>query len=203
VDWDGYIVDDYDFVGFQSRGRVLDVGCGPGAQLAGIAARGSNAIGIDLDRQSLRKCRGEGLRVLCGAAETLPLRDASMDGVICKVVLPYTDEKRVFAEIARVLTVQGEARFCFHGSGYYLRYLLVAPSFKLRFYGLRSLVNTWLYGACGARLPSFLGDTVYQSRRRLRSYYVGRNLIPIDEVAGPTFLGFPVFIYQTVRKAGH
>jgi len=65
------------------------------------------------------------------------------------------------------------------------------------------LFNTWLYNATGVRLPNFLGDTLYQSRRRLRSYYARRALTVIDEVAGPRFLGLPVFIYQTVRKVGN
>jgi hypothetical protein len=131
----------------------------------------------------------------------MPFRGQAFDGVVCKVVVPYTDEARVLVEIARLLKPAGAARVCCHGAGYYLRYLLCHTSdWKFRIYGLRSLVNTWVYALLGKRLPGFVGDTLYQSRRRLRNYYRACHLRLVEEHPSPTFLGFPVFIYHVVEK---
>ena len=115
--------------------------------------------------------------------------------------MPYTDEARVLGEIARLLKPAGTARVCCHGAGYYLRYLLCHTSdWKFRIYGLRSLVNTWVYALLGRRLPGFVGDTLYQSRRRLGNYYRACHLRLVEEHPSPTFMGFPVFIYHVVEK---
>ena len=92
------------------------------------------------------------------------------------------------------------AHLCYHGVGYYLRYLLCASSLKLRFYGLRTLVNTWFYIVTERRVPGFLGDTLFQSRRRLARYYRQSGLSLQKESPSPSFLGCPVFIYHSVRK---
>ncbi len=78
---------------------------------------------------------------------------------------------------------------------------MTAPAWKLRFYGLRTIANTWLYAALGWRLPGFLGDTVYQTRRRLCRAYRRLGLRVIDDTPAPDFLGLPVFIYQKLERA--
>lgn len=146
-------------------------------------------------------CRDQDLPALVASAERMPFRVESFDGIVCKVVIPYADESRVLREIGRVLRPGGTARICCHGAGYYLRYLLCNTSdWKFRIYGLRSLVNTWLYAWLGKRLPGVIGDTLYQSRRRLGNYYRAGRLRMVKEPPSPTFLGFPVFIYQVVEK---
>jgi hypothetical protein len=66
-------------------------------------------------------------------------------------------------------------------------------------YLVRSLV-TWLYVLFGVRLPGFLGDTLYQSRPRLRGYNRRAGLRLIEDTPARTFLGLPVFLYQTVKR---
>ena len=158
------------------------------------------AFGIDVDDGLLRECRRQGLRVLKAFAEDLPVRTSSIDGLICKVVIPLTVEDRAVGEIARVLKRGGLGHLCVHGSGYSLRYLLRAPTWKLRFYGMRTLINTWLYATSGLRLPGFLGDTLYQSERRLAKYYRKTGLRLSRRTETRRFLGLPVFIYHTVEK---
>jgi len=87
------------------------------------------------------------------------------------VVLPYTDERRAIAEIARVLAKGGVAVIYLHGLGYSLRYLLKPEVWKLSIYAARTILNTMIYRLTGRRLPGFLGDTIFQSDRRLRRYY--------------------------------
>ena len=142
LSWQGYVLDDYSFVGYAPKSQVLDVGCGFGAQLQELVRRGCRAIGIDVERQSLTNCRSRGLRVLQACAEQMPLRSASLDGIVCKVVIPYTDEACAVQEIGRVLKAGGFGYLCYHGAGYSVRYLLFGSSWKSRFYGLRTLLNT-------------------------------------------------------------
>lgn len=176
MDWTGYLLD-VDLTDFPVGARVLDLGCGGGAQLGGLAARGCIPIGADI-----RLLVKPGF--VCAAAEALPFRDGTFDGVVCKVMLPYTDERRALAEIARVLRAGGTCRLSGHGLGYYVRYLLCGRLLE-RIYAARTIVNTWLYRLTNRRL---VGDTLYQSPRRL----------PVDALS--RFLGLPVFIYATLER---
>ena len=78
--------------------------------------------------------------------------------------------------------------------------MVTDPNCKTRFYGLRSIVNTLVYRTTGGRLPGFLGDTVYQSERRLRSYYATAGLELVEIHPAATFAGVPVFIYHVLRR---
>ncbi len=198
--WTAYTCDDFDFANFSPNSLVADVGCGDGLQLKEVVQRGCMGFGIEPYWPSLSSCRTQGLRVLQGYAEQLPLQAACLDGLICKGVICLTDEPSALQELSRVLKAGGRAHFAYLGAGYYLRYLLVSRSWKHRFYGLRTLVNTWMYSAFGCRLPVFLGDTLYQSRRRLAKYYRKSGFRLVREAPANTFMGFPVFIYQTLEK---
>ena len=199
--WSGYILYDYSFSDFSPATCVVDVGCGRGTQLEQVVARGCRAIGVDLDGEALAVCAKQGRMVVRARAEALPFRTGSLDGLICKVALPYTDEARALGEFARVLAPSGTAFVCSHGPGYYLRYLLGSPLWKERFYGLRAIINTWLYAALGWRLPGFLGDTVYQTRARLARAYRRLGLRLVEDTLSPSFMGLPVFIYQKLERA--
>jgi SAM-dependent methyltransferase len=202
LSWQKYLLQDWTFASIAPGGVVVDVGCGDGRQLQEVQRWQSLGIGIDVDAAALAHCRQASLRVARARAEQMPIRTEAVDGLLCKVVLPYTDESGVVREIARVLRPGGGARLSGHGAGYYLRYLVSGPSWKYRVYAVRALLNTWLYAASGRRLPGFAGDTVYQSDRRLRSYYSRNGLSLVGTGPAPRFLGLPVFIYHSVRKGG-
>jgi len=201
-EWLAYVVDEYGLAEFPPGACVLDLGCGGGLQLANLESHGALAIGLDPWRPSLEECRRKRLRVMQGRAEQIPMKEASVDGVLFKVVVPYTEEARVFGEVSRVLK-KGALAYCtYHGAGYYLRYALYPHYWKYRVYGVRALVNTWWYALTGLTLPGFLGDTLYQSHRRLAKYYQQSHLELVAETPARTFLGFPVFIYHALRKVG-
>jgi ubiquinone/menaquinone biosynthesis C-methylase UbiE len=156
---------------------------------------------VEIDPALARRARGKGLAACVGQAERLPVVSASLDGVISKVVIPYTDEARAMAEIARVLKPGGTARVSYHGAGYFLRYLLTERQWRRRVYGARVLVATWWYAMRGVRLRGFLGDSLYQSRRRLATHYHRAGLELLEDRDSPRFAGSPVFIYHVLRRA--
>jgi hypothetical protein len=115
-------------------------------------------------------------------------------------VIPYTEEAQAIAEMARVLKPGAVAHLEFHGLGYSLKYLCAGENWKFRVYGGRVIVNTVYYRLTGARLPGFIGDTLYQSRARLERYYRREGLELLADPPARGYLGAPVFIYHTVRR---
>ena len=199
-EWVGYISEEFAFDDFPPGARVLDLGFGGGDQMRRLQAVGCRSVGLELDPALARRARESGLAVARACAEQLPIRTASVDGVVCKVVIPYTEESAAIAEIARVLPSGGTARISYHGLGYFLRYTLADRNWKVRVYGLRSIVNTLVFAMTSRRLPGFLGDTLYQSERRLRRYYEANGLDLIEVHPSPSFAGAPVFIYHVLRR---
>jgi SAM-dependent methyltransferase len=199
--WAGYIAEDFAFENYAPGSRVLDVGFGDGHQMRRLSRAGCTAYGVEHNVGLAANGRANGLTVCRAKAEALPFGDGAFDGVVCKVVIPYTDEARAIAEIARVLRPEGVARVSFHGLGYSLRYLVQGSTWKRRVYAARVIVNTIVYALTGKRLPGFVGDTLYQDRRRLLAYYRRVGLDVISEHPSPTFGGAPVFIYQALRRS--
>jgi SAM-dependent methyltransferase len=179
---------------------VLDVGCGSGAQLTRLREAGHRAIGVEVDPVAARACRTIGHTVVIASAESLPFRRDSCPGVLCKVVIPYTDERLAIAEIGRVLAPGGVAVLYLHGIGYSLRYLLRPDIWKRSVYAAKTIVNTVVYRVVRRRLPGFLGDTLFESERRLRRYYLSAGLTLESTIPSRRFVGRPVFIGHVVRK---
>jgi SAM-dependent methyltransferase len=198
--WDAYTLSGTQ-AQFVAGSRVIDVGCGQGKELAQIAEQGCLGVGLDVDADALAGCWRSKLTVVLAQAEFMPFRAASFDGLICSVAIPYTDEARVMNEIGRILKPGARGYFCYHGFGYFLRYILVGPTFKMRFYGIRSVLNTWFYRIAGRRLSGFWGDTLYQCHGRLLKYYRREGLRLVQPRTGKRFLGLPVFLYHTVEKS--
>jgi SAM-dependent methyltransferase len=199
-EWVGYINEAFAFDDFPSGSRVLDIGFGGGDQMRRLLAKGCRSVGLELDPGLARRGRAGGLAVCRACAERLPVQTATMDGVVCKVVIPYTDESAAIEEVARVLKPGGIARISYHGPGYFLRYLLTDPSWKVRFYSFRTIVNTLYYRVMDRRLPGFLGDTVFQTEQRLRRYYANNGLELVETQPAATFAGARVFIYHVLQR---
>ena len=90
--------------------RILDVGCGTGANLEMLAQFGE-AEGVDVSEDALAFCRARGLdRVKLGAAEQLPYADASFDlATALDVVEHLDDDLGGLSEMRRVLRPGGRA----------------------------------------------------------------------------------------------
>ncbi len=91
-----------------TRARILDVGCGTGANLE-MLARFGDAEGVDVSEDALAFCRARGLtRVRVGAAEALPYADASFDLVTALDVVEHLDDDVAgLGEMRRVLKPGG------------------------------------------------------------------------------------------------
>lgn len=98
---------------------VLELGCG-GAQWAiSLAGRGARVVAYDLSQSQLHHAAsgidaaGVAVPLVCGAAESLPFRDASFDTVFCDHgALSFADPFVTIAEAARVLREGGRLAFC-------------------------------------------------------------------------------------------
>ena len=75
----------------QSTLRILDVGCGTGANLEMLAQYGE-AEGVDVSDDALEFCRQKGLRAQKGLAETLPFADESFDITTALDVIEHLDD---------------------------------------------------------------------------------------------------------------
>jgi len=88
--------------------RILDVGCGTGANLQMLSRFGA-AEGVDVSAAALDFCRARGLaQVKQGAAESLPFADESFDLVTGLDVVEHLDDDIAgLSEMRRVLSPEG------------------------------------------------------------------------------------------------
>jgi SAM-dependent methyltransferase len=97
-----------EFCAFPAGARLLDVGCGSGASVARLGARGFSASGIDLSVPLLSAGHRAGLPLIRARAEALPCADAKFDGLISECVLCLlNDPKAALKEFFRVLAPGG------------------------------------------------------------------------------------------------
>lgn len=110
------------------RARILDVGCGTGANLMMLSEFGE-AEGVDVSPDALTFCRERGLQnVKLGAAESLPYEDHTFDLVTALDVVEHIDDDVAgLREMRRVLRPGG-------------RVLLFVPTFMF-LWGLQDDVS--------------------------------------------------------------
>jgi ubiquinone/menaquinone biosynthesis C-methylase UbiE len=95
-------------------GRLLDVGCGGGANALAFAEQGWTVTGVDISPAQLELARRRGVEVVEADASALSFEDASFDAAVS--IFTHTDVDDfadVIREIARVL--RGEGRFVYLG----------------------------------------------------------------------------------------
>src|SRR6266581_7482038 len=106
---EGFVADIVRKIG-KLKPRILDVGCGTGANLQLLSKFGV-AEGVDVSSEALEFCRARGLtRVKQGAAESLPFEDASFDLITGLDVVEHLDDDLAgLTEMRRVLRPEGRA----------------------------------------------------------------------------------------------
>jgi SAM-dependent methyltransferase len=140
--------------------RVLDVGCGGGQDLVPFARDGVTLVGADIDAGTVawahRRITGSlpDLRIafIATAAEGLALAGGSFDVVLCRVTIPYTDNRAALGEMARVLRPGGVLLLRTHRPRYYVRKFLDgirrrSPLFSV--HALRVLISGTIYSVTG------------------------------------------------------
>jgi ubiquinone/menaquinone biosynthesis C-methylase UbiE len=167
--------------------RVLDLGCGPGRDLApwGVTAA-DEVTGLDIDSSSLAIARVKfpNRTYLQGVGESLPFENESFDRVICGVSLPYMNIPKVLAEIHRSLIPGGGLSLSLH-----------LPSFtmaELRHHSLPKPIPTLfrLYVIANGLWFHCTGRTVGFLRGRTESFQTERGMKIALHRAGFVSLSF-------------
>jgi ubiquinone/menaquinone biosynthesis C-methylase UbiE len=154
-------------------GTVLEIGAGTGANLGYLPA-GTHLYALEPSLQMhdrlRQRCEAAGVDVtiLPTGAEAIPLPDASVDDVICSLVLcTVEDPEQVLREVQRVLRPGGRFRFVEH---------VAAPAWSPRRALQRAIRRPWgwLFEGCrpDRATPEVVAAAGFQElaveRRRLR-----------------------------------
>ena len=100
----------YELLGAGPGSRVVDVGCGGGTAVAELAARGVDAVGVDIEAEAIAVAREHhpGCRFEVATADELPFPDATVDGYRAeKLFHALHDPAAATAEARRVLAPGG------------------------------------------------------------------------------------------------
>ena len=103
----------------QNRGRVVDIGCGPGNTLGFLADLSVDVAGLDLSRNLVvaAKQRFPGIPFFRGDMMALPFGDGALDGIACFYgIVHFTGEQiqRAFRQAYRALNGGGLFLLTFH-----------------------------------------------------------------------------------------
>lgn len=139
--YDGYIIPLID--SFAEKGtRVLEVGCGMGADSRYISRRGSDVVSLDLSFENVHfslkgmqvlSLKGKGVNA---DAENLPFKDNTFDVVYSFGVLHHTpDTQKAIDEVRRVLKPNGKCVIMLYHKGYAYYALLLMHGYK-RLFGI-------------------------------------------------------------------
>ena len=190
--------------------RVLDVGCGAGQELLPFASF-ADCTGIDpspevgvVGRELFRESGLESkVAFACAMAEALPFRSASFDLVICRLALPYTDNARAIAEMARVLSVEGRLLLKIHHAKYYwqkLRRGFLARDIFSMVHSARVLVAGSIYHLTRRQIRSaLLSAETFQTERLLR-YEFKRCGLEIERLMPSSNPATPFFLVRTLKS---
>ncbi|MGH8584218.1 MAG: class I SAM-dependent methyltransferase [Gammaproteobacteria bacterium] len=163
--------------------RVLDVGCGIGQALFPLAvSKQALGVGVDVSASGLRlghqvyttHLPTARLEFCRAKAESLPFAPNGFDVVHCGLALPYTDNARSLAEVARVLRPGGVFILKIHHTYYYLRQLwqgLRHRNLSSVLHAGRVLVTGTLYHLTRRQPQSRLLNESFQTR-----WLLGREL---------------------------
>jgi len=170
---------------------VLDVGCGAGQELLPFAEKtGAFCVGIDVAPE-LGLVTKEFYATIdvnkhCTAftrslGESLPFADASFDVVLCRVALPYMNNRQAISEVARVLRPNGIFLLKTHAPMFYvgmIRARLRTFSVKSIAYPLICLAGGAWHSLTGKQLQKgfWAGKEVYQTEKFLRGEFAKNNL---------------------------
>jgi len=180
--------------------RVLDLGCGPGRDLASWGVTASDEVtGLDIDGSSLAiaKVRYPNRAYLQGVGECLPFENESFDRVICGVALPYMNIPKALAEIYRSLVPGGGLSLSLHLPSFTMTELLhrALPKPVPTLFRLYVIANgSWFH--CTGRTVGFLRGRPesFQTERGMRIALTRTGFVSLSfsRVPGPVGETFTV-----------
>jgi len=95
---------------FRPRGRLLDLGLGPGDHSAHFLSKGLEVVALDISLVQLKK--SDFIKVVLGDAHHLPFKGGSFDSVLCSELLEHLSHPgQCVQEIHRILREGGTAVF--------------------------------------------------------------------------------------------
>jgi SAM-dependent methyltransferase len=123
-----------------------------------------------------------------GAAESLPFGSQSFDVVICRIALPYTDNRLTLGEIARVLRKEGVLLLKIHHARFYLDELkrsILSLNGLVALHDLRVLMAGLIYHVVGKQPRNFVfGGETFQTNWMLKRELKRRGLCITREMVG-------------------
>ena len=187
--------------------RVLDVGCGAGQEMIPFAEkRNAFCVGIDIGTE-LGEIGNSFVRKLNYAdkicftrskSEDLPFADESFDVVLCRVALPYMNNKKAIAEVGRVLRPGGIYLLKTHAPAFYFgmlkkRFFTFDP--RQYAYPLICLAGGLWHNLTGRQLQKgfWEGKEIFQTKGFLEKELKKHNLtiegtLPDTNIQTPSFL---------------
>ena len=189
--------------------RVLDVGCGAGQELLPfIEKTGAFCVGIDAGAELgkvakilFQKNDSENRVAFTRSfGEFLPFADESFDVVLCRVALPYMNNRKTIAEIARVLRPGGIFLLKTHAPAFYfgmIRQRWKSFSVKQIAYPLVCLAGGAWHSLTGKQLQTgfWAGKEVYQTEKFLKREFAKNNL-QIEGYLSDTNVETPSFVIR-------
>ncbi len=180
--------------------RILDLGCGPGRDLACWGVTSSDqVVGLDIDLGSLAiaKVRYPNQAYLQGVGECIPFQDESFDRVISAVALPYMNVQKALGEIHRILAPGGTLSLSLHLPGFTVGELLhkALPKPVATIFRLYVMANGVLFH-CTGKTVGFLRHRTesFQTERGMRIAFTSAGFVnfSFERALGPTGEAFTV-----------
>ncbi|MGI9056361.1 MAG: class I SAM-dependent methyltransferase [Pyrinomonadaceae bacterium] len=194
--------------------RVLDVGCGAGQELFPFLEK-TNAfcVGIDIadelgkitneifnpkafsDRANFARSKGE----------SLPFANESFDVVLCRVALPYMNNRLTIAEVARILKPNGVFLLKTHAPPFYsamLKERIKTLNPKQIAYPLICVAGSIFHLVSGKQLEKgfWQGKEIFQTRGFLEKEFEKNGLEIKDELSDSNPLSPSFLIVKNVSQ---
>lgn len=160
---------------------ILDIGCGIGQTMVALDCLDRQCIGVDVDPVAIgygQEHYGAQIEFHCSDANELPVAAESVDLVISRVALPYTNIPKAIQEIRRVLKPGGRAWLTLHSQAMVRGWLLddlKDRHFKSVLQRTYVLLNGVLFRGTGKVLPYLNGQ--YESWQNVHAFarWLGRQ----------------------------
>jgi SAM-dependent methyltransferase len=205
AEWAGFVGDParsqatLDAVAGLDMVRALDIGCGAGQELLPLVRRGALGVGVDpapgVGRFGLLAQHGRAAFARC-LAEQLPFVDGAFDAIICRVALPYMDNRAALSEMARVLRRGGRLLLKIHAAPYYANKFKQGIERRDPFFSIhaaRVLAAGCLYHVLGFQVRKVIGTETFMSAGLLSRELARLGLrilrrMPDDNPLTPSFV---------------